>query len=131
MFDEDFPYASLEDTELAYRLEKKGLKIILNRRAVTYHYHPTTVESFRHRMKLAGVSSTVMVKKHPELVSIFLPVRNISCAKMISGILKKSAFIKRINRKLYWDFQIIASYIEGYMEGLEETGSTHRGSKNS
>ena len=38
-FDEDFPNAAYEDTELGYRLHQRGLRIVYNKRAVAYHYH--------------------------------------------------------------------------------------------
>lgn len=37
-FDEDFKTAAYEDIELAYRLSKRGLKILYNPAAVGYHY---------------------------------------------------------------------------------------------
>ena len=117
LFDEDFPYAALEDTELAYRLEKKGLKIILNKKAISYHYHQTSEESFCYRMRLTGFSASILLKKHPELKPILLPV-HISIAKLISKGLKRTAFIRKINHKYYWCSQIIASYIDGIEEGL-------------
>ena len=45
-FDTTFPAAAWEDIELAYRLERKGLKIRYNAKAVTRHHHPMTVDSF-------------------------------------------------------------------------------------
>lgn len=37
-FDEDFKGAAYEDIELGYRLHKKGLQLLYNRRALAYHY---------------------------------------------------------------------------------------------
>jgi glycosyltransferase involved in cell wall biosynthesis len=116
-FDEEFPYAALEDTELAYRLEKRGLKIVLNRKAIGYHDHPTTCESFCKRMKIAGLSSAIMVRKHPELKSLFLPVPLMS-ARIVFGGVKKMRLLRRVNRAWYWYSQIVGSYVEGYEEGL-------------
>ena len=39
-FDSDiFTEAGYEDTDFAYRLSKNGMKIIVNKKAVSYHYH--------------------------------------------------------------------------------------------
>jgi GT2 family glycosyltransferase len=38
LFDEDFKSAAYEDTELAYRLAKSGMRLYFNRGAVGYHY---------------------------------------------------------------------------------------------
>ncbi len=118
-FDEGFPYGALEDAEVSYRLKKKGLKIIYNNDAIGYHFHPMTVESFCHRMKLTGISAVILLKKHPELKSILLPI-NIWIAHMIFSVLIKTAFIKKINKKFYWYCRIVNSYLEGIKEGLKK-----------
>jgi glycosyltransferase involved in cell wall biosynthesis len=117
LFDEGFPFGALEDTELAYRLEKKGLTITLNTNAIGYHCHPTTVESFSQRMRLAGISAAIFLKKHPELERIFLPV-NIEAARFLSRGLKLLFVFKNINHRLYWWSKIIINYIEGLDEGF-------------
>ena len=115
-FDEDFPFGALEDTELAYRLQKKGLRIVLNRNAIGYHCHPMTVDSFCRRMKSVGLSAAVLIKKHPELKRMFLPV-NLPAVSAGFSALKKFQFLRGVLRKPYWDIQIIASYLEGLKEG--------------
>src|SRR3954454_1314899 len=66
-FDTTFPAAAWEDIELAYRLDKLGLKIRYNAGAVTRHYHPMTVESFARRQYTVGKSGAIFFSKHPEL----------------------------------------------------------------
>jgi len=75
-FDTSFPAAAWEDIELAYRLERQGLRIHYNSRAVTRHYHPTTVASFSRRQYTVGRSGAIFAGKHPEL-SHFLGVKEI------------------------------------------------------
>ena len=43
-FDEDFKSAAYEDSELGYRLNKKGLQILYNCRAIAYHHQFFTFE---------------------------------------------------------------------------------------
>ncbi len=62
-FDEDFPYAAYEDTELGYRLNKKGLSIVFNKEAIGYHYHPTTIDDAIKRMRNVGVSNKIFLDK--------------------------------------------------------------------
>ncbi|MEO8215698.1 MAG: glycosyltransferase family 2 protein [Acidobacteriota bacterium] len=66
-FDTSFRSAAWEDIELAYRLEKEGMKIFYNASAVTRHYHPMTVESFTKRQYVVGRSGAVFYSKYPEL----------------------------------------------------------------
>lgn len=67
LFDEDFPYAAMEDIELAYRLASKGLKIVYNNMAVGYHKHIIDQSSFVKRSELAGWSMAIFHQKYPEL----------------------------------------------------------------
>lgn len=66
-FDLRFPYAAWEDTELSYRLERTGGRLVYEPRAVTRHNHPTDVERFFSRQEKAGYSAVVFHRLHPEL----------------------------------------------------------------
>lgn len=66
-FNETFPYAAWEDTELAYRFSQKGLKIIYNENALAYHDHNITIFSFCERQIKCGYSSGIFSELHPEL----------------------------------------------------------------
>ena len=67
-FDEDFRDAAFEDTELAYRLHLRGLRLIYRPTAVTYHHHATTLERYLERQRVAGHAAVKFYRKHPELV---------------------------------------------------------------
>ncbi len=66
-FDETFPFAAWEDTELGYRLAQKGLKIIYNEKALAYHDHNINILSFCERQIKCGYSSGIFSELHPEL----------------------------------------------------------------
>ena len=66
-FDTTFPAAAWEDIELAYRLDRLGLKIRYNAKAVTRHHHPMTVQSFARRQYTVGKSGAIFYRKHPDL----------------------------------------------------------------
>ncbi len=67
LFDEDFPYAAMEDIELAYRLTGKGFKIVYNSMAVGYHEHIIDQSSFVKRSELVGRAMAIFHQMHPEL----------------------------------------------------------------
>ncbi|MBI4307234.1 MAG: glycosyltransferase family 2 protein [Chloroflexi bacterium] len=54
LFDEDFPYASHEDTELAFRMAQRGMRMVYNERAVGYHDHYTSLKDALRRMEKVG-----------------------------------------------------------------------------
>lgn len=58
-FDERFPYAALEDTELGTRLEAAGLALTYHPELVVTHDHPTTLESSLDRMERVGQSAAL------------------------------------------------------------------------
>lgn len=63
----EFPYAAWEDIEVAYRLEKRGLRLIYEPSARVAHDHPTDLERFMDRQEKAGYSAVVFFEKHSEL----------------------------------------------------------------
>lgn len=76
LFDEDFHYAYGEDTELGYRLQQKGLRIVFEPKALTYHYHLLRYRDFRRRAMISGKVSILHVTKHPEWADLeFLKLR--------------------------------------------------------
>jgi glycosyltransferase involved in cell wall biosynthesis len=67
LFDTDFPHAAWEDIELAYRLKKRGMRMVFNKNALAFHYHPMTFASFRQRQERSGYAAYIFYEKHPEL----------------------------------------------------------------
>lgn len=66
-FDEKFPYAAMEDIELAYRIDKSfGLIINFLPDAVADHLHPTTFRQACKRMIRAGYSAGLFYDLWPE-----------------------------------------------------------------
>jgi len=66
-FHEGFPYPAWEDIELAYRLRRRGLRIVYEPRARVHHDHPTDLDRFGRRQERAGYSAVVFHRLHPEL----------------------------------------------------------------
>ena len=124
-FDTSFPAAAWEDIELAYRLDRIGLRIHYNRAAVTRHHHPITVDSFARRQYTAGRSGAIFAGKHPEL-SHFLGV-----AELENGGLIPDRDLERMQRRarLGERFRLLARdttfqtvmrqhYLRGLRDGL-------------
>jgi glycosyltransferase involved in cell wall biosynthesis len=66
-FDLRFPYAAWEDIELAYRLKKRGLRLVYEPAATVAHDHPTDIARFASRQEKAGYCAVVFYRLHPEL----------------------------------------------------------------
>jgi glycosyltransferase involved in cell wall biosynthesis len=66
-FDTSFPYAAWEDIELGYRLQKRGMRIVFERRAHLLHDHATSLPRFCRRQERAGYCAVVFYRRHPEL----------------------------------------------------------------
>ncbi|MCX8070373.1 MAG: glycosyltransferase, partial [Thermodesulfovibrionales bacterium] len=77
LFDENFKIAGWEDTDIGYRLQKKGMSILYNINARTYHYHKINILTFCKRQYNIGKFSRLMFNKHPELLE-FLNIHRVS-----------------------------------------------------
>ncbi|MFN2527810.1 MAG: glycosyltransferase family 2 protein [Candidatus Baltobacteraceae bacterium] len=64
-FDENFTGYGHEDLELGYRLERAGVAICYEPRAVNYHLQFVPHEDQVEKMKLAGRSTVRFYRKHP------------------------------------------------------------------
>jgi GT2 family glycosyltransferase len=90
LFDTTFPHAAWEDIEIAYRLTRKGMRILYRPEAIARHYHDISFSSFRRRQQSAGESAARFYEKHPEL-SGFLGVgeaRQFSGGESLAGSLR-------------------------------------------
>jgi len=65
-FDDNFTGYGHEDLELGYRLQRSGLKILYNRLAVNYHWHPVGFAEKCEKMRLAGISTVRFYNKHKD-----------------------------------------------------------------
>jgi len=65
-FDEAFTGYGHEDLELGYRLQRAGIPIVYEPRAVDYHWHPVPYEEQKQKMELAGRSTVRFYRKHPD-----------------------------------------------------------------
>ena len=67
-FDEGFPAAAFEDTELAYRWGRKGRAAIYSESAVCVHrHHYEGIETFLSRQRAAGMGARRGARLHPAM----------------------------------------------------------------
>jgi glycosyltransferase involved in cell wall biosynthesis len=122
-FDTTFPSAAWEDIELAYRLERRGLKIRYNAKAITRHYHQMNVDSFARRQYTVGKSGAIFYRKHPEL-GHFLGVHELDSRRLADE--RQLARLRR-RARLGERFRFLASnhvfeklMREHYLRGLKD-----------
>ncbi|HXH07157.1 MAG TPA: glycosyltransferase [Vicinamibacterales bacterium] len=65
-FDPCFRHAAFEDSEFAYRLRPRGLRIRYHERARALHDHWVDLQSFAERERSAGRMAVVFFRKHPD-----------------------------------------------------------------
>ncbi|MDP3026134.1 MAG: glycosyltransferase family 2 protein [Nanoarchaeota archaeon] len=121
-YSKEFKNYGFEDLELGYRLEKKGLRVVYNPKAIVYHFHSYTFEQFCQRMRNVGRSAVIFTKLHPELKKRYiLPFHNIF--KLGSFVLSNK-FFKRVNKRIYWYSNFVYNYLIGIEEELENVEKT-------
>ncbi|HEY3053260.1 MAG TPA: glycosyltransferase family A protein [Thermoanaerobaculia bacterium] len=127
-FDHTFPSAAWEDIELAYRLDKLGLKIRYNARAVTRHHHQMTIDSFARRQYTVGKAGAIFYRKHPEL-GHFLGVHELETRKLADETqlarLRRRARIgerfRLLAKSQVFETLMREHYLRGLRDGLVES----------
>ncbi len=129
-FDTTFPAAAWEDIELAYRLDKAGLKIRYNAAAVTRHYHRMDVDSFCRRQFTAGRSGAIFFEKHPELGHFLgvhesrekepLAPRELRRLRLLAKIGER---FRPLARATVFDRLMREHYLAGMREGLKRASA--------
>lgn len=110
----------MEDAELAYRLSKKGLRIVLNNKALAYHYHEIKEQNFFERGKLAGQTEVLFYKKHNfnKKLSKYKRIVPILCLFSKLSVLI-NPFLKSLNKEKYWKLNMLKSRFDGINKGLK------------
>jgi GT2 family glycosyltransferase len=65
-FDESFTGYGHEDLELGYRLERAGVTILYEPKAINYHCQDVPHDDQKEKMRLAGRSTVRFYRKHPD-----------------------------------------------------------------
>jgi GT2 family glycosyltransferase len=83
-FDEDFHGYGFEDTELAYRLQKNGLRLLYNPAAVGYHYKHVTFAEACRRAELVADSLRVFQQTEAGQYLLELEARQRAAARPLA-----------------------------------------------
>lgn len=109
-FDEAFAAAAVEDTELAYRWQRRGHQAVFCRAAVCWHHHHyAELAPFLERQERAGRSARLAVKRHwalawPLLLEPWLYTRLIELRRRLG----------RDKPTDDWDIACREAYFRGY-----------------
>ncbi len=134
-FDESFTGYGHEDLELGYRLEKRGVELRYEARAVNYHWHPVPFEEQIGRSELAGVSTVRFYRKHPDvevmaklgMTPVSLALHSLlHAATPIRSAIERAGASEPSPRKNTWPYiarQIAYQYhyVSGVKRALRET----------
>jgi glycosyltransferase involved in cell wall biosynthesis len=113
-FDADLPI--FEDSEMAYRLTKKGLRLRYDPDALGWHLREETPERTERRMREVGQAAAVLHAKWPELREPPPPMRAIGRVKAAGAAALSRAGVRR------WDDRIDSwraarAFAAGYRAG--------------
>jgi glycosyltransferase involved in cell wall biosynthesis len=136
LFDTTFPRAAWEDIEIAYRLTRRGMRIVYRPEAVARHHHDISFASFRQRQVRSGESASFFYGKHPELGDFL-------------GVPEARAFDERLplarSLRAFWaglaerwelpggrravERVLRDDYLRGLRRGLESSGNPSEGTR--
>lgn len=68
-YDASFSSYGGEDTEMGYRLLRRGLRFVYAPEARGWHYHVKDYAAYRQDMYASGVTMVAIVRRHPEVLS--------------------------------------------------------------
>ncbi len=114
-FDESFPTAAFEDTELAYRWRRRGRRAIYWETAVCRHRHYYgSIEMFLKRQRRAGQAARGAVRLHPAMAgqTILLPLAVGAVFAVRYGLRRLAG---RTAPADLWDLQSRAAFFAGLL----------------
>jgi GT2 family glycosyltransferase len=121
-FDERFPNAAVEDTELGVRLAAAGLELDYHPELLVLHDHPTTPESSMRRSVAVGRAAALYNRLHPETPhSGVQPPRGlvwsvVRVGEPLLGVLARLPLPASVRERV-WLAMTRAGYARGYRQG--------------
>ena len=97
-FDEELPI--YEDTELGFRLSKRGLRLRYDPHALAHHLRTETPERTERRMEEVGAAAAVLYRKHPELREPPPPIRRVGRLKALGAGAASRLGYRGLDRRL-------------------------------
>jgi GT2 family glycosyltransferase len=107
-FDEDFKGYGYEDTELGYRLQKNGMRLLYNPAAAAYHYKHVTFREACRRAEQVALALRVLRQKEAGRYLLDLEERELSVARPRSRVKKLIvAFLRPFERMILSPLRLI------------------------
>ena len=121
-FDERFPFAAFEDTDIGDRLGRLGLRLEYHPELVAFHDHPTSLASSLNRMIVVGRSAALYNRLHPDRPNpmVSAPRLPVHFLGPLAGRLTNLR-IPAPARKQVWAMLHYARYAQGYRQGALST----------
>lgn len=112
-FDETFPDAAFEDTELAWRWQRRGRRTVYAPRALCWHrHHYADLEPFLARQERAGRAVRHALRRHPAMAGrvVALPVLFGLYQLLRHGLRRAAGRGRRHDR---WDLACRRAFVRG------------------
>jgi glycosyltransferase involved in cell wall biosynthesis len=116
-FDEGFPYAVFEDTELGFRWRARGWAIVWCEAARCYHHHRyERIEEFLARQRRAGRGARRAVARHPAMAwpIVGAPLA-VGAAFAVRYLIRRAT--GRARAADLWDLRARAAFLGGFVSG--------------
>jgi GT2 family glycosyltransferase len=120
-FDESFTGYGHEDLELGYRLQRLGVEICYEPRAINYHCQDVSHEDQKEKMRLAGRSTARFYRKHPDLrvmLNLGMTPLSLGAHSLLSRMPGLLAAIDRASGRSKLAKDLILQY--HYVSGIKE-----------
>ncbi len=116
---------AFEDTAIAYRMSKKGLRMGLNKKAKAWHYHPQTIRSIIDREYKVGFSSGILKTNYPEIFNKLDFNKTVQSSRFQAEVLKVIAAIPWLDKVFGYDMalriRLREAFIRGYVEYMDNS----------
>jgi glycosyltransferase involved in cell wall biosynthesis len=121
-YDEGFPGAAFEDTELAFRWHRKRKTVIYSDSAVCWHNHVyQTLDPFLARQRQAGRAARYASRKHPRL--FFRTVAQPLAVGVVAFF--RFALLRLLGRapaSSAWDLRVRLAFLKGLLSPVSASG---------
>lgn len=115
-FDEGFPNACFEDTEMAWRWVLRGWRVRFSQRPRCRHRHSyDRLEPILRRQRQAGAATRRLVRRHPRLLWRMLVVPVLVGAREL--VFHSVGPWRRPGERAKWDRQCRAAWLSGLLRG--------------
>jgi GT2 family glycosyltransferase len=122
VFDPCFRHAAFEDSEYAFRLSRRGLRIEYAASARAVHDHPVDLASFSAREERAGRMAVVFARKHPAaepLLEVFWMGDLTPAVRKVAGDPSALAELRRVDRETGEALERTAAELEARLDAWE------------